>query len=163
MMLLGLAVVGMAACSPGEAITPPPTLTLIPATLTFTPPPAPPTPTREALPGPDDVATAASDALTPDETPELDPVAGELVRLAMRRLGDELDLPTRRMRVVEVRPIQWTDTSLGCPQVGQNYTPLLIDGYRIVVAAGDGEYIFHSDFDRVLPCDPDDEQLPEAE
>lgn len=90
-------------------------------------------------------------------------MAGELVRLAMRRLGEELDLPTRRMRLVEVRPVQWTDSSLGCPQTGQTYTPMQTDGYRIVVAAGDGEYIFHSDFDRVLPCDLADEQLPEAE
>jgi hypothetical protein len=151
-----------AACSSGEAASPAPTLTLFPATLTVTPSPVMPSATRAALPGPDDIASATPEgAFTAEETPQLDPVAAELVRLAQRRLGEELDLPTRRLRVIEVRPLQWPDSSLGCPLPGQTYTPILIDGYRIVLGAGDNEYIFHSDFDRVIPCDSDKEQLPE--
>ena len=81
--------------------------------------------------------------------------------LAQRRLGEELDLPTRRLRVIAVRPLQWPDSSLGCPLPDQTYTPIQMDGYRIVLGVGNSEYIFHSDFDRVIPCEPDNEQLPE--
>ncbi|MBC6934950.1 MAG: hypothetical protein DWB42_03840 [Chloroflexi bacterium] len=150
----------LAACAGGEASTPPPTLTLIPAIITDTPSPAPPTATRAALPGPGDVVTAGP---ADEETPESDPVAAELVQLAQRRLGDILDLPTRRIRVVEVRPVRWPDSSLGCPLPGQTYTAVQIDGYRIVLLAGEREYIFHTDFDHALPCDAANEQLPEAE
>lgn len=149
----------LAACSGGQAASPAPTLTLIPPVLTDTPMPAPPTAVRPALPGPDEIISA-----TPAEaTPEADPVAAELVRLAQRRLGDSLDLPIITIRVIEVRPLQWPDSSLGCPLPGQTYTPVRIDGYRIVLAAGEREYIFHTDFDHVLPCDPRNEQLPQEE
>ena len=164
MLISALLVLAAAACVSGDAVTPVPTLTLFPATVTLTPSPVPPTATRSALPGPNDIASPTPEGVFTDEaTPELDPVAAELVRLAQRRLGEELDLPTRRLRVVEVRPLQWPDSSLGCPLPGQPYTPIRIDGYRIVLGVGDSEYIFHSDFDRVIPCETENEQLPEGE
>jgi hypothetical protein len=63
------------------------------------------------------------------------------------------------VRVVEVTAYRWPDSSLGCPLPNQRYTPVEIDGYRIVLRAGDRETIFHSDFDRVLPCAAEYEQL----
>lgn len=91
---------------------------------------------------------------------EIDPVAAELVTLAQRRLSQELNVPTRRVRVLEVAPYTWTDSSLGCPLNGQEYPSVEIDGYRIVLSVGDREYIFHTDFDRLIPCNPDNELLP---
>jgi hypothetical protein len=154
----------LAACAGADSLPPVPTLTFIPATITPTPHPLEPTATRAALPGPADVVSPTPDELPPAEvTAEDDPVAADLVRLAQRRLGDDLDMPTRRIRVIEVRPVRWLESSLGCPLPDQTYTTLEIDGYRIVLAAGDTEYIFHTDFDRVMPCDPENEQLPEEE
>ncbi|MCB9450410.1 MAG: hypothetical protein H6672_03170 [Anaerolineaceae bacterium] len=92
---------------------------------------------------------------------DIDPVASELVLLAQRRLGTALDLPTLRIDVTDVEPFTWSDTSLGCPQPGETYTPLVVDGYRIVLTARDQDYIFHTDFDRVIPCAPDNERLPD--
>lgn len=93
---------------------------------------------------------------------EIDPVASELAALAQRRMSQELDVPVRRIRVVEVRPYTWPDSSLGCPVEGEDYLSAQADGYRIVLAVGDDEYIFHTDFDRLLPCDLDSEVLPSA-
>ncbi len=90
----------------------------------------------------------------------LDPVGAELFGLAQRRVGQELDLPVRRVRLVDIRPVIWTDSSMGCPRAGQTYTDITIDGYRIEVAVGDTSYIFHTDADRLVACDPEDEQLP---
>jgi len=56
----------------------------------------------------------------------------------------------------------WQDTSLGCPEPGQTYAPVAVDGYRIVLEVRDTQVIFHTDFDRAIPCDPDLEQLPES-
>jgi hypothetical protein len=91
---------------------------------------------------------------------EIDPVAAELVALAQRRTSQALDVPPGRVRVVEVRPYTWPDSSLGCPAAGEDYTSVQIDGYRIVLAVGDDQHIFHTDFDRLLPCDEDREDLP---
>ena len=94
---------------------------------------------------------------------ETDPVAADMVSLAQRHLADQLDLPVVRIRVVDVMPITWTDSSLGCPQPGQTYSPISISGYRIVLSAGSDEYIFHADTTQVLDCAADREQLPIAE
>jgi hypothetical protein len=100
---------------------------------------------------------------TEDLTLEIDPVAAGTVALAQRRLADQLDLPQSRIRVVDVMPVTWTDSSLGCPQPGQEYAPITIGGYRIVLAAGDEEYIFHSDSTQVLGCSAENERLPVSE
>jgi hypothetical protein len=92
----------------------------------------------------------------------VDPIAAELAAMAQRRLGLDLDLPSLRITIVSVEPFIWADTSLGCPIPGGTYTSLAIDGYRIVLAARDQEYIFHTDFDRVIPCDSVNERLPDS-
>ncbi len=74
---------------------------------------------------------------TEDLTLEMDPAAAELVALAQQRLADELDLSTHTIEVVEVSSYAWPDSSLGCPQPGEDYRALVIAGYRIVLAAGD--------------------------
>ncbi len=168
--LIPLLLLIAAACAPsGETAVP--TLTLIPATETYTPTPAPPTSTPANLPAPQDVipttATptpfASSSDLTGDALVTQDAVAAALVSLAQRIVGDQTDLPTRRIRVVDVRAAVWTDSALNCPLPdSSDITSLKTDGYRIVLQAGDQEYIFHTDFDRVVPCDPANEQLPEG-
>lgn len=159
-----------AACS-GEA-TPfvESTQVLIPSTATFTPSPVPSTNTPPpALAAPGDVGVSTPESESTDDTPSttagelaIDPVASELAMLAQRRIAEKLGLPVRRVRIVEVTPFVWTDTSLGCPVPGETYTALNVDGYRIVLSAGDQEYLFHTDFDRPLPCDAKNEQLPES-
>jgi len=149
------------ACSP--TVTPVPTQALIPVPPTDTPIPPPPTVTPPPLPGPEDILRATFTPRSPLESGNLldsDPIAASLVALAQRRIAEQLDLPIRRVLLVEATPIIWTDNSLGCPQPGQTYTPVQIDGYRIVVAVGDTQYIFHTDFDRLMPCDAGDERIP---
>jgi hypothetical protein len=124
----------------------------------------PPTATLEPLSNPQDLfatpTTAPSSNNTPEALIEVDPIAAELVTIAQRLVAQDLDLPTRRVRFVEAEPYAWTDSSLGCPVPGQSYTSVDTNGYRIVVSVGDEQYIFHTDFDRVLPCDRENEQLP---
>lgn len=91
---------------------------------------------------------------------EIDPVAVEMVALAQRRLADRLGLSLQRIQLVDVMPMTWTDSSLGCPQAGQIYPPVTIEGYRIVLMAGAVEYIYHSDSTQVLACAASDERLP---
>jgi hypothetical protein len=162
-----LCVLALAACN-GEA-TPfvESTQVLIPSTATFTPSPVPPTATLDAaLSAPEDITAVAPPDVTiapeTDNVLNVDPVAAELASLAQRRVAEDLGLPVRRVRVVEVQSYTWTDTSLGCPVAGETYTAIAVDGYRIALSAGDNEYIFHTDFDRALPCDAANEQLPET-
>lgn len=160
----------LAACASSGTPVAEPTQQLIPPTITDTPLPLPATSTPLSLPRPGDLA------VTPDSTSEVsesaspvddqlanDPVAAELAALAQRRVAQDLNLPTRRVQIVDVTAFAWVDTSLGCPLPGETYSPGEVDGYRIVLSAGEQEYIFHTDFDRVIPCDPANEQLPSTD
>jgi hypothetical protein len=173
LLLLLVLALSFAACSPAASNAPAPTLTLIPAqeTVTFTP--VPPTQTPLPLPAPGDLAatpSATPETLESESTAEVnasleeflrtDPIAAELVALAQRLVADQLDLPVRRVRVVDVQAITWSDTSLGCPIPDQIYQPAAVDGYRIVLTTGDAFHVYHTDFDRVIPCTADTEQLP---
>ena len=90
----------------------------------------------------------------------LDPAAAELVALAQSRVATDLDIASRRVQLLELSAHIWEDTSLGCPQPDQTYPAVAIDGYRILLLAGDAEYLFHTDSTTLFPCTPDLEQLP---
>jgi hypothetical protein len=90
----------------------------------------------------------------------VDPFAADMFRLVQNRLGEELDISSRRVLLVSISPVFWHDTSLGCPLEDQTYSTAEIVGYRIVVTAGEQEYIFHSDSTTVYPCLAENEVLP---
>lgn len=104
-----------------------------------------------------------------DQTPQdsvagepvvLDPVANSLIDMARRDLAARLDLPQRRVFLAEFAIYDWPDSSLGCPVVDQQYMPTPVAGYRIVLRVGQTRYLYHSDFQRVLFCPAEAEQLP---
>jgi hypothetical protein len=171
-ILLILILAACAATNQAPTQEPVSTSTLIAPTATFTPVPPTETATDSNLPAPQDLATplGVGTSLPPESTLESgttlidrDPIAAELVRLARELVGSETDLPPRRIQLLEVRSVVWTDSSLNCPLPDTLYLSLLIDGYRIVLRAGEQEYIFHTDIDRVMPCALENEQLPDAE
>jgi hypothetical protein len=92
----------------------------------------------------------------------IDPIAAEMAALAQRLLATRFDLPTRRIQLKDITPMVWDDSSLGCPVEDQTYQEVQIDGYRVVVSVAGEDYIFHSDFERLVPCEPDAEILPES-
>jgi hypothetical protein len=150
----------VSACAPAAEPTALPTQTLVVPTATWTPLPVTATPSPTPLLRPVDLETPTPDDAAP---PTLsDPVAAELVALAQRRMAQDLGLPVQRIHLVEVTAVTWPDTSLGCPQTDEIYAQGTFDGYRIVLSASGQEYIFHTDFDRAIPCAAEDERLPES-
>ncbi|MCK6578572.1 MAG: hypothetical protein L6Q98_10760 [Anaerolineae bacterium] len=145
------------------------TSTLIAATHTLTPPPPSQTPTQSDLPAPQDLAVlpSAGDVETMPTAElsliERDPIAAELVGLAQAAVARETDLPIRRIQLEAIQAVVWTDSGLNCPLPDAAYTPMQIDGYRILLRAGDAEYLFHTDIDRIMSCDPENERLPLAD
>ena len=107
-------------------------------------------------------ACAAGQGLSPDETgtpdasrptrsaPELStvppsdaPVTGEvpaeiladLVADAAQRTATEAGA----VEVIQAEAVTWNDGSLGCPEPGMMYTQALVDGYQVILQAGDEE------------------------
>ncbi len=166
--LLPLLLLFAAACAPAATDAPVSTLTLIAATATQIPTAVPPTSTPSNLINPEDVnaptatiaATESLAELTGADLIAADPVAAELVGIAQRLVQEESDLPTSRIRLLDARVVVWTDSALNCPLPESEVVQQDTDGYRIVLGAGEQEYIFHTDVDRVVPCDAANEQLP---
>jgi hypothetical protein len=154
-----------AGCTSDMVATPLPTLALIPATATRIPTAVPASATPDpALFSPEALLTREAAITATPSAPDdraLDPIAQELVALAQQRVADLTGLPLRRIRVDEVTPYRWTDSSLGCPLPEQTYVDIAIDGYRILLTTGDNSYVYHTDFDRVLPCPEGSEVLPD--
>ena len=93
----------------------------------------------------------------PDLFRQLDPIADSMMQLAQERLARDLDLSPRAVQVVSARPVEWPDTSLGCPQDDIVYEQITVAGYRIVLEVGeDDRTVFHTDFDRLVRCDTDE-------
>lgn len=75
-------------------------------------------------------------ATAPDDP--ADPESG-----AKADLAAELGIDQSEIEVVSHESVTWRDGSMGCPEAGGMYTQALVDGYRIVLAAGGEEYHYH--------------------
>jgi cytoskeletal protein RodZ len=141
--LAGLPVLALAvACAPPPQ---PPGDALTPGTPLPTLPPASPTPTSTATSAGTSTPTPSH---TPSQTPAtpLTPTAPALpeVEQAVADLAQRLNVTPAEIVVVDVQAVEWTDTSMGCPQPGQDYLQVITAGLFIQLAHADQLYNYHS-------------------
>jgi len=87
-------------------------------------------PTRSA---PELSTLPPSDAPMTGEVPA--EVLAELVADAAQRTATE----AAAVDVIQAEAVTWNDGSLGCPEPGMFYTQALVDGYQVILQAGDEE------------------------
>ena len=88
---------------------------------------------------------------TPQATEVKPPAKAEhVVQLARQDLAQKLGLATDAIQLVSVEMVEWSDTSLGCPQPGMMYAQVITPGFRIILAAKDQTYEYHTDMDRFV-------------
>ena len=90
-------------------------------------------PSRPAVSPPDLATVPPSDEPATGEVPSA--IMADLVADAAERTGEEPDA----IEVVQAEAITWNDGSLGCPEPGMLYTQALVDGYHVILRAGDEE------------------------
>src|SRR2546422_8142554 len=76
----------------------------------------------------------------------------EAAALARRTLAAKLSLPIERIKIVSVSPVEWRDSSLGCPERGMVYTPVLTPGYKVTLRAADRDHVVHVARTHVVIC-----------
>jgi hypothetical protein len=103
----------------------------------------------------DDFVWCEIDRLRGEYLTAIDPIAAELSALAIRRVSQQTGVSSDAVELVDVFPVEWQDSSLGCPQDGQAYSDVMIGGYRIVVSEGETSYLFHTDSVQLVSCDFD--------
>lgn len=129
-----------AACAPFavEQPTPMPATAAAPATLSAQPTTgeAPASPLRQPV-----APVAQQSPLRPQIPPMPSGVTGEAPQTLLDTILDDVvqqtGLDRSELIVVQDQAVVWPDGSLGCPQPGMMYTMALVDGYHVIVQAGD--------------------------
>ncbi len=108
------------------------------------------------------ISTGVACAAT--EQPEIRFVAGQgsvealdaeqraLARLAIATLADDRGISSDRIRVDTIRAVQWPDSSLGCPQPGQQYLQVVTPGHRISLRVDEQLYTVHEAGGKAFVC-----------
>ena len=94
---------------------------------------ATPDPSRPVRSAPELSTVPPSDALMTGEVPA--DVLADLVADAAERTATE----PGAVEVIQAEAVTWNDGSLGCPEPGMFYTQALVDGYHVILRAGDEE------------------------
>ncbi|MEZ4711027.1 MAG: hypothetical protein R3A44_27765 [Caldilineaceae bacterium] len=68
-----------------------------------------------------------------------------LVQRASDDLAVELGVAADAIAFVEIEAVDWSDSSLGCPQPDMMYAQVITSGYRIVLEANGETYNYHTD------------------
>lgn len=102
-----------------------------------------------AVPAPAETPAAAGDHGANNETASEDTMSGAVQGVPVTGIPQVLlsnvladasqrsGLPAEQLVVTRAESTTWNDGSMGCPEPGMMYTQALVDGYRIVVQAGD--------------------------
>ena len=85
------------------------------------------------------------------------PVASGLdyvIEKAKEALAQRLSISVTRINLIEAVEVEWSDSSLDCPQPGMAYLQVLTPGYRIHLESGGNVYEYHSNRDTyVIYCE----------
>lgn len=83
-----------------------------------------------------------------------DRAARELaVQLATTSLSSRLAVDAKAVRLISAEPVDWPDSSLGCPARGMVYLPAIVSGFRVRLESGGTTYELHTGGGRVVDCD----------
>ena len=83
-------------------------------------------------------------AATPTAVPVAPTAEPAAVQAVRRELAGRLAVAASRLKAVSVRPVTWSDASLGCPQEGFAYAQVVTPGYRVVMEYQDQQYEYHT-------------------
>ena len=90
----------------------------------------------------------------PTQQPNVsDPTLEKLIADAKQDLMQRANVPVDAITVVSAQPVEWRDSSLGCPIEGMMYAQVITPGYLIVLEANGQEYEYHASTTRVMYCE----------
>jgi hypothetical protein len=84
----------------------------------------------------------------------------EALALARQTLSAALSIPPDRITTISVAPAQWRDSSLGCPERGIRYLPVLTSGYDVRLGDMAREHVVHVAGTRAVVCGTQSDQKP---
>ena len=70
-----------------------------------------------------------------------------LIEKAKEDLAQRLSISRIQINLVEMTEVEWSDSSLGCPQPGMDYLQVITPGYLILLGVDAQRYEYHSNRD----------------
>ena len=92
-------------------------------------------------------APALSEAPEGETEMDADSAREQLIDRAIADLVQATSAAADEITVVSTEEVEWSDTSLGCPQPNEMYAQMITPGYLIVLESGGTTYDFHSGTD----------------
>jgi len=71
--------------------------------------------------------------VSPLPSPEPGEDSEAVIAFLLPLLAERLDVDVKALTVVEIAPVSWSDTSLGCPQPGMMYAQMITPGWQVIV------------------------------
>ena len=91
--------------------------------------------------------------MTPSLSSSISPDLESLIEKAKEDLAQRLSISTKQINLVETMEVEWSDSSLGCPQPGMYYLQVITPGYLIRFQALDKVFEFHTNKgDQIIYC-----------
>jgi hypothetical protein len=83
-------------------------------------------------------------------------VTGEVPADLMARikadLSDRSGVPVDAIVEVMGQAVEWSDSSLGCPQPNVSYLQVITPGYQVMLQAGSATYDYHASENDFILC-----------
>ena len=98
---------------------------------------------------------ALADTMSVSSTGEVIPITMEdrsIADTAILALAEHLDIPVTGITVDSVRSIEWSDSSIGCPQPGMGYMQVITPGHRISLRANGNLHVVHEANGNAFVC-----------
>ncbi len=92
---------------------------------------------------------------TPLAFAEISQPQSQATELARQTLAKQLNMPIKNLEVDSTEPVQWPDTSLGCPRPGMHYAQMITPGYRVTLlnTSNGKTHFVHVGAGRAIVCD----------
>jgi len=77
--------------------------------------------------------------IPPSDEPVIGEVPAEILANLVADASERTGVDAGAIEVVQAASVTWSDGSLDCPEPGMLYTQALVDGYQVILSAGDEE------------------------
>lgn len=76
----------------------------------------------------------------------------DVAQLAIDALAADLGIAKDKITIDTIRPVEWRDSSIGCPQPGQAYLQVITPGHKITLRADGQIHVVHEAGKRAFVC-----------
>lgn len=94
-------------------------------------------------------SASSTEGISSQMTPSLSTPAGlqNLIEMIKTDLASRQSISMDEIIVTETTAVEWSDSSLDCPQPGMEYLQVITPGYKIVLQVNDQLYEYHTNRD----------------